>query len=190
MPDEQKRAAEGGHSPPKPPPAMSTTPWESELTARLKEHFGDRILEFSTHVGQNFLVAEPEAVVDVLEFLKIEEEFEYLVDVTAVHYPKREKPFDLIYILYAFPPRNERIRVKAYIAEGYQPRSATPVYAGADWMEREVYDMFGIQFEGHPNMKRILLPEEWQGHPLRKEYGIIQQDQRWVRENLQIESGQ
>jgi NADH-quinone oxidoreductase subunit C len=188
MAEEQKSAA--GHAPPKPPPAMVTTPWESELTAKLKERFGAAITEFSTYVGQNFLVAEPAALVPILEYLKVEEDFAYLVDVTAVHYPKREKQFDVVYILYRFPPLNERIRIKMYVAEGEKVPTATGVHVGANWLEREVYDMFGIVFQGHPDMKRILLPEDWQGHPLRKDYGIFQQDDRWVQENLQIESGQ
>ena len=188
MAEEQKPAA--GHAPPKPPPAMVTTPWESELTVKLKERFGDAIKEFSTYVGQNFLVAEPSALVAILEYLKVEQDFDYLVDITAVHYPKREKQFDMVYILYRFPPLNERIRIKMYIAEGEKVPTATGVHVGANWLEREVYDMFGITFEGHPDMKRILLPEDWQGYPLRKDYGIFQQDDRWVQENLQIESGQ
>ncbi len=168
---------------------MAATPWESPLTAKLKERFGDQITEFSTYVGQHFLVCEPVAVIPILEFLKLEEEFEYLVDVTAVHYPKRDKQFEVVYILYRFPPLNERIRMKTRIADGEKLPTATAVYPAADWLEREVFDMFGIEFEGHPNLKRILLPEEWQGHPLRKDYSIIQQDVRWVRENLGIEAG-
>jgi NADH-quinone oxidoreductase subunit C len=187
MAEEQKPA---GHAPPKPPPAMAASPWQSPLTEKLKSRFGESIREFSTYLDQNFLIADLPAVVPILEFLKVEEEFEYLVDITAVDYPKREKRFDLVYILYRFPPHNERIRVKTFVADGEKVPTATTVYLGADWLEREVYDMFGIVFEGHPNLKRILLPEEWQGHPLRKEYGIIQQDVRWVQENLQIESGQ
>jgi NADH-quinone oxidoreductase subunit C len=111
------------------------------------------------------------------------------VDLTAVDYPARPERFELIYVLYSFT-RNERIRIKTIVADGQRPRSASGVHLGANWLEREVYDMFGIGFEGHPNMQRILLPEEWQGYPLRKDYGIIQMDNRWVQENLGIESGQ
>jgi NADH-quinone oxidoreductase subunit C len=177
------------HAPPKPPPTMAATPWESELTKELKDQFGDQISECSTYLGQNFLVSKPDAAIPILEFLKLEADFDYLVDLTAVDYPKRPERFDVVYILYSFA-RNERIRVKTAIADGFKPATATTVHATANWLEREVFDMFGIQFEGHPDMRRILLPEEWEGFPLRKEYGLIQQDERWVRENLNIESGQ
>lgn len=181
-------------APPKPPPpkapaVMATTPWEDELTTLLQERFGDRITGFYTYLGQEFLTAQPEAVPDILEFLKLEADFDYLVDITAVDWPKRERRFDLVYVLYSFA-RNHRIRIKTEIAEGERPASAVPVHLTANWLEREVFDMFGIEFEGHPDMRRILLPEEWQGHPLRKDYSILQQDTQWVRENLGIESGQ
>ena len=120
---------------------------------------------------------------------KLEADFDYLVDITAVDYPKRAERFDLLYVLYSFP-RNERIRVKTMIAEGHCPETAVGVHLAANWLEREVFDMFGIQFEGHPDMRRILLPEEWEGYPLRKDYGILRQDDNWVRANLGIESGQ
>ena len=184
-----KPPAPAGHAPPKPPPVMATTTWESDLTKELKERFGDSILEFSSYLGQNFLVSKPEAVVPILEFLKLEGDFDYLVDITAADYPKRPERFELFYILYSFT-RNERIRVKTSVADGAKPASATAVHATSNWLEREVFDMFGIEFDGHPDMRRILLPEEWEGFPLRKEYGLIQQDDRWVRENLNIESGQ
>ena len=185
-----KPAAAAGHAaPPKPPAIMAATGWESDLARGLKERFGDRIGETSSYLGQNFIVAKAEAAISVVEYLKLEADFDYLVDITAVDWPKRAERFDLVYILYSFA-RNERVRVKAYIAEGYQPETAVDVHLTANWLEREVFDMFGIEFAGHPNMTRILLPEEWQGYPLRKDYGILQQDERWVQENLSIESGQ
>jgi NADH-quinone oxidoreductase subunit C len=176
-------------APPKPPAVMVTTPWESDITQLLKDRFGAEITEFSTYLAQNFLVAKPETVIPILETLKLELDFDYLVDVTAVDYPKRAERFDVVYILYSYA-RNERMRVKTMIPDGYSPATAVTVHLAANWLEREVFDMFGIQFAGHPNMRRILLPEEWQGYPLRKDYGILQQDEGWVRENLGIESGQ
>jgi NADH-quinone oxidoreductase subunit C len=182
-------APAGGHAPPKPPAPMASTPWDGELAGRLKEHFGDQITECATYLGQNLVRVKPDAIIPVLEFLQLEANFDYLVDITAVDYPHRTERFELFYILYSFE-RNERLRVKTMIADGAQPSTAVGVHAGANWLEREVFDMFGIQFAGHPDMRRILLPEEWEGFPLRKEMSIVQQDDRWVRENLGIESGQ
>jgi NADH-quinone oxidoreductase subunit C len=168
---------------------MASTPWTSELASALKERFGGAIKETSSYVGQNFLVAAPEAVIAILEYLKLEADFDYLVDITAVDWPKRPERFDLVYIVYSFA-RNERVRIKTCIPEGFKPGTAVTVHLTANWLEREVFDMFGIEFAGHPDLRRILLPEEWEGHPLRKDYSILQQDQRWVQENLGIESGQ
>jgi NADH-quinone oxidoreductase subunit C len=168
---------------------MAATPWDSELANEIKERFGDRISETSTYLGQSFVVCKPEAAVPLIEFLKLEADFDYLVDVTAVDWPKRPERFDLVYILYSFS-RNERVRVKTYIADGFRPESVVGVHLTANWLEREVFDMFGIEFANHPDLRRILMPDEWQGYPLRKDYGIIQQDDRWVQENLSIESGQ
>lgn len=184
-----KPAAPAHAAPPKPPAVMVTTPWQSDITQLLQERYGSEITEFSTYLGQSFLVAKPAAVIPILDTLKLELDFDYLVDITAVDYPKRPERFDVVYILYSFV-RNERIRVKTMIPDGYPPSTAVTVHLAANWLEREVFDMFGIQFAGHPDMRRILLPEEWQGHPLRKEYGILQQDDAWVRENMGIESGQ
>ncbi|MGD0200484.1 MAG: NADH-quinone oxidoreductase subunit C [Bryobacteraceae bacterium] len=174
---------------PKPPATMAATPWEGELPQRLKGRFGEEILESSVYLGQSFLVARPEAIVPILQFLKLEADFDYLVDVTAVDWPKLPERFELVYILYSFA-RNQRIRIKTRIPDGYQPQTATGVHLTANWLEREVFDMFGIEFAGHPDMRRILLPEDWEGHPLRKDKPITDMDNRWVREHLGIESGQ
>lgn len=176
-------------APPKPPAVMVATPWETELTGRLNQEFPGQISQFGTYLGQNFLIASPEAVVPILEFLKLEADFDYLVDLTAVDYPDKPERFEVVYILYSFA-RNERVRVKTHIELGQKPESAVSVHLAANWLEREVFDMFGIEFAHHPDMRRILLPEEWQGFPLRKDYGIIQMDNRWVKENMGIESGQ
>ena len=176
-------------APPKPPAVMAATPLESELATELKRQFGDGIVEASSYVGQSFFVAKRDAVISVIEYLKLEANFDYLVDITAVDWPKRADRFDLIYIVYSFA-RNERIRIKTTIPEGFRPESAARVHRTANWLEREVFDMFGIQFSGHPDLRRILLPDEWQGHPLRKEYPLLQQDQSWVQANLGIERGQ
>jgi NADH-quinone oxidoreductase subunit C len=168
---------------------MAATPWESDLARELKQRFGEEITETSTYLGQNFAVAKPASVIAVVEYLKLEADFDYLVDITAVDWPKRADRFDLVYILYSFS-RNERMRVKTYIPDGYKPESAVGVHLAANWLEREVYDMFGIEFAGHPDLRRILLPEGWEGFPLRKDYSILKQDDRWVQENLGIESGQ
>lgn len=184
-----KPAAPAAAAPPKAPAVMAATPWESELAREVKERFGERVLETSTYLGQSFIVVKPDAAIPLIEFLKLEADYDYMVDITAVDWPKRAERFDLVYILYSFS-RNDRVRVKTQIADGYKPQSAVGVHLTANWLEREVFDMFGIEFEGHPDLRRILLPDEWQGHPLRKDYSILKQDDRWVQENLQIESGQ
>lgn len=164
------------------------TPWDSPLVAKLKLEYGSGI-EPLTYLSQNYMVVDRSLIPEILQVLRNEEQFDYCVDVTAVHYPKREKQFDVVWVLYSFP-RNERIRVKTQIADGETLPSSVPIWATTNWLEREVFDMFGIKFDGHPDLKRILLPDGWKGHPLRKDYGILQQDNEWVQINLGIESGQ
>ena len=171
------------------PEGPKPEPWDSELVRRLKAQYGSGIREASTYLGQKYLVVDSSIVYEILLRMRDEELFDYLVDVTAVHYPKRELQFDIVYILYSFH-RNERVRVKTQLKDGERLRSAVAIWPTANWLEREVYDMFGISFDGHPELKRILLPEGWKGHPLRKEYPILQQDEEWVQANLGIESGQ
>ena len=163
-------------------------PWTSPMVEKYRSQYGSG-LDPLTYLGQNYLAVDRSLIPDILRLLRDEEQFDYCVDITAVHYPKREKQFDVVWILYSFP-RNERVRVKTQIADGASITSSVPIWPTANWLEREVYDMFGIQFDGHPDLKRILLPDGWKGYPLRKDYGILQQDQEWVQINLGIESGQ
>jgi NADH-quinone oxidoreductase subunit C len=169
-------------------PAPTPTSWDSPMVAKLKGAYGSGI-EPLTYAGQNYMVVDRSLIPEILQVLRNEERFDFCVDITAVHYPQREKQFDVVWVLYSFE-RNERIRVKTQIADGASVPSSVPIWAGANWLEREVFDMFGIKFDGHPDMKRILLPDGWKGHPLRKDYGILQQDNEWVQINLGIESGQ
>jgi NADH-quinone oxidoreductase subunit C len=174
-------------APPK-PAAPVPTPWDSPMIAKLKGEYGSG-LEPVSYLGQNYMVVDRSLIPELLQVLRNQEQFDYCVDITAVHYPKREKQFEVLWILYSFA-RNERIRVKTQIADGESIASAVTIWATANWLEREVFDMFGIKFDGHPDLKRILLPDGWKGHPLRKDYGILQQDNEWVQINLGIESGQ
>jgi NADH-quinone oxidoreductase subunit C len=178
-----------------PPPAAAkpagpvALPWTSPLVTKLKTRYGSGVREASSYIGQNCLLLDSSITHEILNILCHEEEFDYCVDITAVHYPKREKPLDLVWVLYSFP-RNERLRVKTMLGEQESFPTSVPLWPGTNWLEREVYDMFGIRFDGHPDLRRILLPEDWKGHPLRKDYGIIEQDQQWVQAHLGIESGQ
>ena len=158
------------------------------MVAKFKRQYGSGITPL-THLAQNYLEVDRSLIPEILQLLRDDEQFDYCVDITAVHYPKREKPFDVVWILYSFA-RNERVRVKTQIADGESIASVVSIWATANWLEREVYDMFGITFRDHPDLKRILLPDGWKGHPLRKDYGILQQDNEWVQINLGIESGQ
>ncbi|HSE47871.1 MAG TPA: NADH-quinone oxidoreductase subunit C [Terriglobales bacterium] len=182
--------AAAGHAAPPPKPAgPAATPWEHPRVAKLKGLYGSGIKDALTYLGQNYFVVNKEVVFDVLRSLRDDEKFDYCVDVTAVHYPDKPEPFEVVWILYSFA-HNERVRVKTSVKDGEKPPSSVPLWETANWLEREVYDMFGVEFEGHPDMRRILLPDGWKGFPLRKDYGIIQQDNEWVKINLGIESGQ
>src|SRR5690242_261862 len=178
----------GPPPPPKEPP-LKPVPLDNDLVQRYKARFGGAIQEAWLDRKQAILVVSADRLLEIARHSRDEERFDYLVDLTAVDWPKREKRFDLVLNLYSFP-KNERLRVKALVAENEAVPSVESVWPTANWLEREAFDMFGIVFQGHSNLKRLLLPEEWQGYPLRKDYDILQQDEAWVRENLGIESGQ
>jgi len=178
-------------APPRPPapPKEGPIALENDLVKRYKEKFGPAILEAWTDRKQSILVVARELLAEIAIYSRDNEKFDWLSDLTAVDWPKREKRFDIVLNMYSFA-KNERLRLKAQAAADERVPSVQGIWSTANWMEREVYDMFGIVFEGHPDLKRILLPDEWQGFPLRKDYDILTQDTAWVRENLGIESGQ
>jgi NADH-quinone oxidoreductase subunit C len=177
-------------SPAKPAtPAPPQVPLDNELSRRYRERFGTAILDTLEDRKQSILIVNAAQLHEIARYSRDEEKFDLLEDYTAVDWPRREKRFDLVAQLYSFT-HNTRLRLKSPLGAEEQPDTLISIWPAANWLEREIYDLFGIVFRGHPNMKRILLPDEWQGHPLRKDYDILQQDTAWVRENLGIESGQ
>jgi NADH-quinone oxidoreductase subunit C len=157
----------------------------------LQKRLPGAILEAVTFRKMPSLTVAKDFLLSICHLLKGEEGGDYnmLTDETAVDYPKREKRFEIIYHLYSFK-RNDRLRLKVMVGESETVPSVASIWATANWLEREVYDMFGVVYDDHPDLKRILLPDGWTGHPLRKDYDIVRQDDAWVKENLGIESGQ
>jgi len=177
-------------SPPPPkPPAVLQVPLDNDLTQRYRGRFGPAIFDALEDRKQPYLVIDARQLTEIARYTRDEEKFDLLEDYTAVDWPRREKRFDLVAILYSFA-YNTRLRLKIPLAANEAAASLVPVWPVANWLEREIFDMFGIRFTGHPDLKRILLPEDWRGHPLRKDYDILKQDDAWVRENLGIESAQ
>jgi NADH-quinone oxidoreductase subunit C len=175
-------------APPKPPVVLQT-PLDNDLVKRFRAKFGAALVEAIEDRKQAIWTVDRVRLVEISVYLRDEEKFDMLSNLTAVDWPKREKRFDVVLELYSFP-KNERLRLKVHAADAEDVPSVVRVWPSANWQEREAFDMFGIVFSGHPELKRILLPDEWQGYPLRKDYDILQQDTAWVRENLGIESGQ
>jgi NADH-quinone oxidoreductase subunit C len=184
-------AAAAAAAPPRPaaPAGPKPIPLDNDLTKRYKARFGDAIADATIDRNQAILVVAGAKLDEIARYSRDDEGFDFLTDLTAVDWPRREKRFDLVLNLYSFA-KNERLRLKVQVGVDEPVVSVADVWPTANWLEREVYDMFGIIFEGHPDLRRLLLPEEWQGYPLRKDYDILQQDTAWVRENLGIESGQ
>ena len=177
-------------SPAKPAaPAPLQVPLDSELSRRYRERFGAAILDALEDRKQAILIVGAAQLLEIARYSCDEEKFDLLEDYTAVDWPRREKRFDLVAQLYSFT-HNARLRLKIPLGGSEEPSTLVSVWPTANWLEREIFDLFGVTFLGHPNLKRILLPDEWQGYPLRKDYDILQQDTAWVRENLGIESGQ
>ena len=147
------------------------------ILARLGARLGGRVLETHAHRGDHTAVVAREGLLDALAFCRDETElrFDLLADLTAVDYskfPGREDGprFEVVYHLYSVP-HNHRVRLKVRVEQddAVVP-TATSLWPIANWLEREVWDMFGIRFEGHPDLRRILMPEDYEGHPQRRDF--------------------
>ncbi len=141
------------------------------LAAHLAAKLGNALISSSQSFGELTVLADAERINDVLTFLRDDPECRFVcfIDLTAADYPEREKRFDVVYHLLS-PYKNSRIRVKVQAGEGDVVPSAIPSFKASDWFEREVFDLFGIMFSGHPDLRRILTDYGFQGHPLRKDF--------------------
>lgn len=129
------------------------------------------IVDAQVAVDGVVLVVAPESIVSVAKALRDEAGFERLSGVTAVDWWPREPRFEVVYLFHSFR-HNARLRVLLRAGEEDEIDSLTSVYRSANWYEREVFDLFGIRFRNHPNLERIMMPADWEGHPLRKDYPV------------------
>ncbi len=140
------------------------------MISQIREKLGELATDVIEGIDMPTVITTKENLLKVIEILKNELGFNTITDITAVDwYGRRDKRFDVVYHLRKVQSPH-RIRIKVAIDDGEKVPSIVPIFEGANWLEREVFDMFGIEFEGHPNMKRILLWEGFPGHPLRKDF--------------------
>lgn len=143
------------------------------VVQKLKEKFPNSVLDSYSFRDENTVIIKKEDIAEVCRFLKSDPDlsFDFLSDLCGVDYMGREPRFEVVYHLFSID-RHHRIRLKAMVGEGEKISSVVGIWGTADWHEREAFDMYGIIFEGHPNLTRILMPEDWDGHPLRKDYPL------------------
>jgi NADH-quinone oxidoreductase subunit C len=144
-----------------------------DLAAYVKERLDAQIQDVRIAFGELTLLVEPGDIVDVLTFLRDDVQCRFIsfIDICGADYPMREKRFEVVYHLMS-PYQNQRVRMKLSTDEDTPVPSATSVFPGADWFEREAYDLYGILFTGHPELRRILTDYGFEGHPLRKDFPL------------------
>jgi len=152
-----------------------TAPAEGAAAIELMAaRFPDALVESGSFRGQHWAVIVPSRWSDVAQWLRDDPRTDYdvLLDVTAVHWPHRDPPMEIVAHLHSHS-RNDRLRLKARVGDRGPIASLTPLWRSADWNERETFDMFGIVFDGHPDLRRILMPEDYTDFPLRKELPLF-----------------
>ncbi len=149
------------------------SPGEHPAVKAIEENFPAAFIESGSFRGEVWAVVKPEKCRAVLHFLAEEPSlsFNYLSDLTAVHEPRKDEQFEIVYQVYSLS-RHSRFRVKTRLEEGMEADSVVSIWQGANWLEREVYDNFGVVFSGHPDLRRIMNPEGFDGHPLRKDFPV------------------
>ena len=159
---------------------------EHALVKRLRARFADAITEATEFLGQLSVRVERARIVEVSNALRDDAEtpFDLLCDLTCVHYPENfDAPFEIVYNVYSISA-NARVRLKVATTEEEGVESVSQVWPTANWLEREVYDLFGIRFANHPDLRRLLLPDDWDGHPLRKDYPLEAMENDWTVRHL------
>jgi len=189
-----KPAAKAEPKAPPPPPGPPDPPPPADVAvpafvAGLQSALPGAVSQVSFWVGDWAVIVPGARLVEVATWLRDAPEaaFDFCSDVTAVDWPPRADRFDVVYCLYSVRHRH-RVRVKVRVPDGQAVPSVTGVWPAANWLEREVFDMFGIRFDGHPDLRRILMPDEWQGHPQRKDYPLegpgellLEDPQEWLK---------
>jgi NADH-quinone oxidoreductase subunit C len=156
------------------------------LVKKLKAQFGEAIGDASEFIGQLSVNVAGDRIVEICDYLRSDREtsFNYLSDLTCVHYPdRREAPFEIVYNLFSIE-NNERVRLKVRTKSAVE--SVTGVWPAANWLEREVFDLFGVTFANHPDLRRLLLPPDWEGYPLRKDYPLEFIENAWTERHLPV----
>lgn len=159
---------------------------ESLVLQRLREQFGQALLEVKVWRNETTVMLAPQDLPLVCRFLRDDPDlaFDFLSDVTGVDrlmLPEPSPRFEVVYHVYSLQHRR-RLRLKVRVADGQAVSTVTGVWPTANWHEREVYDLFGVPFEGHPDLRRILMPDDWEGHPLRKDYPVEASPKWWEEE--------
>lgn len=145
-----------------------------ELLKKINAQFTDQVTAIGEPFGLLTLETGRDQIIDVLTYLKNDPalQFIFLTDITAIHYPEQEKQIGIIYHLHSLV-NNTRIRLKVFLTDGdLHIPTATVLWNGANWMERETYDFFGVIFDGHPDLRRILNVDDMEAHPMRKEFPL------------------
>lgn len=145
-----------------------------ELLKNIQDQFADKVTVLGEPYGLLTLETSRESITEILTYLKNSPalQFIFLTDITGIHYPEQEKPIGVIYHLHSLV-NNVRVRIKVFLADGdVHIPTATTIWDGANWMERETYDYFGIIFDGHPDLRRILNVDDMTAFPMRKEFPL------------------
>jgi NADH-quinone oxidoreductase subunit C len=153
-----------------------------EFFEKLKAKFGEKIIEGKINYGIETISVKKENIFEIIKYLKEEENFNFLMDLFGVdwlNYPQKKNfRFEVIYNLYSYPSKKRLIIRSQIFEENPSIDSITSLYNSANWYEREVYDMYGIVFKNHPDLRRILMYDEFQGYPLRKDYPLKKRQPR------------